>query len=48
MLERILITGGGRFIGSHLAKYLLQQGNFVRIVDITFLIVSKRNTTVKD
>ena len=35
-MERILITGGGGFIGSHLARYLLQQGNFVRIVDINF------------
>jgi nucleoside-diphosphate-sugar epimerase len=35
-LERILITGGGGFIGSHLARYLFQQGNYVRIVDIKF------------
>jgi nucleoside-diphosphate-sugar epimerase len=35
-LERILITGGGGFIGSHLARYLLQQGNFVRIADVNF------------
>jgi GDP-D-mannose 3',5'-epimerase len=35
-LERILITGGGGFIGSHLARYLLQEGNFVRIVDMNF------------
>jgi GDP-D-mannose 3',5'-epimerase len=33
-LEKILITGGNGFIGSHLARYLHQQGNFVRIVDI--------------
>jgi nucleoside-diphosphate-sugar epimerase len=31
-----LVTGGGGFIGSHLARYLLQQENFVRIVDINF------------
>ena len=35
-MERILITGGGGFIGSHLARYLLQEGNFVRIVDMNF------------
>jgi nucleoside-diphosphate-sugar epimerase len=31
---RILITGGGGFIGSHLAKYLYEQGHFVRVADI--------------
>lgn len=35
-MERILITGGGGFIGSHLAKYLYSQGHFVRIADIKF------------
>jgi len=35
-MERILITGGGGFIGSHLARHLFQQGTFVRIVDIKF------------
>ena len=35
-MERILITGGGGFVGSHLARTLKQQGNFVRIVDIKF------------
>jgi len=34
--ERILVTGGGGFIGSHLARYLYSQGNFVRIADIKF------------
>jgi nucleoside-diphosphate-sugar epimerase len=35
VLERILITGGNGFVGSHLARYLLQRGNFVRIVDVS-------------
>jgi GDP-D-mannose 3',5'-epimerase len=35
-MGRILITGGGGFIGSHLARYLYLQGHFVRIVDLKF------------
>lgn len=32
-MAKILVAGGQGFIGSHLARYLYSQGNFVRIVD---------------
>ena len=33
-MKKILILGGGGFIGGHLGKRLKSEGNFVRIVDI--------------
>ena len=35
-MDRILVTGGGGFIGSHLAQFLHQQGHFVRTADIKY------------
>ncbi|CAG8672143.1 7650_t:CDS:2 [Acaulospora morrowiae] len=32
--RKILITGGAGFIGSHVAKYLYDRGNYVRVIDI--------------
>jgi len=34
--ERILITGGGGFIGSHLGRYLFDKGVFVRLADVKY------------
>jgi nucleoside-diphosphate-sugar epimerase len=33
-MKRILVLGGGGFIGGHLAKKLYNEGNYVRVVDI--------------
>ena len=35
-MERILVTGGGGFIGSHVAKYLHSKGHFVRVADVKY------------
>jgi GDP-D-mannose 3',5'-epimerase len=33
-MKKILVLGGGGFIGGHLAKRLFNEGNYVRVVDI--------------
>ena len=35
-MDRILVTGGGGFVGSHLARYLHRQGDFVRTADVKY------------
>lgn len=35
-MDRILVTGGGGFIGGHLARHLRSQGHFIRVADVKF------------
>jgi len=35
-MSLVFVVGCGGFIGSHLARELLRQGHFVRVVDIKF------------
>jgi nucleoside-diphosphate-sugar epimerase len=35
-MKKILVLGGGGFIGGHLSKRLFDEGNFVRVVDIKY------------
>ena len=42
MSRRVLVTGGGGFIGSNLARRLLEQGDAVRVLD-NFSTGNRRN-----
>jgi UDP-glucose 4-epimerase len=44
---RVLITGGGGFIGSHLAEHLLERGHSVRVLD-NFATGHRRNVSRLD
>ena len=34
-MKKILVLGGGGFIGGHLSKRLFKEGNFVRVVQVS-------------
>lgn len=42
---RVLVTGGGGFIGHHLVSYLRARGYWVRAVDIKYPDYKKRTPT---
>jgi nucleoside-diphosphate-sugar epimerase len=47
MSTRVLVTGGGGFIGSHLVECLLERGDLVRVVD-NFATGHRRNVSMLD